>query len=159
MREALTLHANHALLTRANPLAKFGVVMLMTVVLALSIDWVSASVALAFELALLPLAGLTLGLLWQRGWPLILAAAVAAAGGCDQSPANPIVPGGDGGELKADITASATSGRAPIDITFTSNVRGGDEQYGPCVQDRHERRGNGHACEQERRGDQRRRSE
>jgi len=30
MREALTLHANHALLTRANPLAKFGVVMLMT---------------------------------------------------------------------------------------------------------------------------------
>ena len=65
----------------------------------------------------------------RRIWPLILAAAVAAAGGCDQSPANPIVPGGDGGELKADITASATSGRAPIDITFTSNVRGGDGAY------------------------------
>ncbi|MBT2535073.1 energy-coupling factor transporter transmembrane protein EcfT [Arthrobacter sp. ISL-69] len=76
MREALTLHANHALLTRANPLAKFGVVMLMTVVLALSIDWVSASVALAFELLLFPLAGLTVALLWQRGWPLIVAAAL-----------------------------------------------------------------------------------
>jgi energy-coupling factor transport system permease protein len=76
MREALTLQANHALLTRANPLAKFGVVMLMTVVLALSIDWVSASVALAFELLLFPLAGLTLVLLWQRGWPLIVAAAL-----------------------------------------------------------------------------------
>ena len=63
-------------LTRANPLAKFAAVMLITMVLALSIDWVSASVALAFELALLPLAGLTLGLLWQRGWPLILAAAL-----------------------------------------------------------------------------------
>ncbi len=76
MRQELTLRGNNALLTRANPLAKFAAVMLITMVLALSIDWVSASVALAFELALLPLAGLTLGLLWQRGWPLILAAAL-----------------------------------------------------------------------------------
>ncbi|HET6270313.1 MAG TPA: energy-coupling factor transporter transmembrane protein EcfT, partial [Arthrobacter sp.] len=76
MREALNLHGNHALLTRANPLAKFTAVFLITLVLALSIDWVSASVALAFELLLFPLAGLTLTLLWQRGWPLILAAAL-----------------------------------------------------------------------------------
>ena len=61
MRQELTLRGNHALLTRANPLAKFAAVTLITLVLALSIDWVSASVALAFELALLPLAGLTLG--------------------------------------------------------------------------------------------------
>ena len=78
MRDALTLRGNEALLTRANPLAKFSGVLFITVALALSIDWVSASVALAFELLLLPLAGLTLALLWQRGWPLILA---AAAGG------------------------------------------------------------------------------
>ena len=76
MRNALTLSGNHALLTRANPLAKFAAVFLITLVLALSIDWVSASVALAAELALFPLAGLTLRLLWQRGWPLIIAAAV-----------------------------------------------------------------------------------
>lgn len=76
MRDTLTLRGNQALLTRANPLAKFGSVFLITLVLALSIDWVSASVALAAELALFPLAGLTLRLLWQRGWPLILAAAV-----------------------------------------------------------------------------------
>ena len=76
MRQELTLRGNNAVLTRANPLAKFAAVMLITMVLALSIDWVSASVALAFELALLPLAGLTVGLLWQRGWPLILAAAL-----------------------------------------------------------------------------------
>ena len=76
MRDALTLRGNHALLTRANPLAKFSGVVLITIALALSIDWVSASVALAFELLLFPLAGLTLALLWQRGWPLILAAAV-----------------------------------------------------------------------------------
>jgi energy-coupling factor transport system permease protein len=76
MRDALTLSGNRALLTRANPLAKFSAVFLITLVLALSIDWVSASVALAAELALFPLAGLNLRLLWQRGWPLILAAAV-----------------------------------------------------------------------------------
>jgi energy-coupling factor transport system permease protein len=76
MREALTLGGNTAPLARANPLAKFSGVLLITVVLALSVDWVSAAVALAFEVLLIPLAGLTLALLWQRGWPLILAAAV-----------------------------------------------------------------------------------
>ncbi len=76
MRQQLNLRGNHALLTRANPLSKVAAVVLITVVLALSIDWVSASVALVFEFLLFPLAGLTLTLLWQRGWPLILAAAV-----------------------------------------------------------------------------------
>ncbi|MDQ0120007.1 energy-coupling factor transporter transmembrane component T [Pseudarthrobacter sp902506025] len=76
MRQQLALSGNHALLARANPLSKFAAVLLITAVLALSIDWVSASVALVFELLLFPLAGLTLSLLWQRGWPLILAAAV-----------------------------------------------------------------------------------
>ena len=38
MRQELTLRGNHALLTRANPLAKFAAVMLITMVLALSID-------------------------------------------------------------------------------------------------------------------------
>lgn len=76
MRQELTLSGNRALLARANPLSKFTAVLLITAVLALSIDWVSASVALVFELLLFPLAGLTLSLLWQRGWPLILAAAI-----------------------------------------------------------------------------------
>lgn len=76
MRAALTLRGNHAPLTRANPLAKFAVVFFITLVLALSIDWVSATTALVAELALFPLAGLTLRLLWQRGWPLIIAAAL-----------------------------------------------------------------------------------
>lgn len=76
MRGPLILPGTGAVLTRANPLAKFFGVLLITLVLALSIDWVSASVALGFELLLFPLAGLTLALLWQRGWPLILAAAL-----------------------------------------------------------------------------------
>src|SRR6267142_6650561 len=65
----------------------------------------------------------------RHTWLLILAAAVAAAGGCDHNSSNPVVPTGNGGELKADISASATSGRAPIDITFSSNVHGGDGPY------------------------------
>ncbi|HEY8752471.1 MAG TPA: energy-coupling factor transporter transmembrane component T [Arthrobacter sp.] len=76
MRDALTLRSNHALLTHANPLAKFAAVFLITLVLAFSIDWVSATTALLAELALFPLAGLTLRLLWQRAWPLIIAAAL-----------------------------------------------------------------------------------
>ncbi|MEE2524220.1 energy-coupling factor transporter transmembrane component T [Pseudarthrobacter sp. J75] len=76
MRQELTIRGSYALLTRSNPLAKFAAVILISMVLALSVDWVSASVALVGELAVLPLAGLTLGLLWRRGWPLIIAAVV-----------------------------------------------------------------------------------
>ncbi|WP_336714312.1 energy-coupling factor transporter transmembrane component T family protein [Arthrobacter sp. USHLN218] len=76
MREVLTIGGNSAPLTRANPLAKFAAVVFITAVLAVSIDWVSAATALAAEFAVFGLAGLTLRLLWQRGWPLIIAAAV-----------------------------------------------------------------------------------
>src|SRR6476660_5165976 len=76
MRDAVNLRGNHALLTKANPLAKFVSVFLISLVLALSIDWVSASTAIVAELAVFPLAGLTLRLLWQRAWPLIIAAAI-----------------------------------------------------------------------------------
>ncbi|MGG5170622.1 energy-coupling factor transporter transmembrane component T family protein [Pseudarthrobacter sp. J1738] len=63
-----------ALLSRANPLAKFAAVVIITLALVLSIDWLSASVALAAELLILPLAGLSARQLFQRGWPLLLAA-------------------------------------------------------------------------------------
>ncbi|XAS67192.1 energy-coupling factor transporter transmembrane component T [Micrococcaceae bacterium Sec5.7] len=95
MRNELNLRGNQALLTRANPLAKFAAVFVITLVLALSIDWVSASVALLAELMLFPLAGLTLRLLWQRGWPLILAAAV---GGWSTA-----IVSADGGAVLLDV--------------------------------------------------------
>ena len=41
----------------ANPLAKLGAGMAVTLVLLISVDWVSATVALMLEVALLPLAG------------------------------------------------------------------------------------------------------
>jgi len=67
-----------------------------------------------------------------RAWPvliLVLAGAAALAAGCNGHPAAPIIPTGDGGTLKAEISASANSGRAPLEITFTSNVHGGDGAY------------------------------
>jgi energy-coupling factor transport system permease protein len=72
--------SGRVLLAGANPLAKLAAVVLITAVLAVSIDWVSSSVALACEALLAPLAGLGLRLLWQRGWPLIMAAVVGGYG-------------------------------------------------------------------------------
>ncbi|WP_104111053.1 energy-coupling factor transporter transmembrane protein EcfT [Arthrobacter sp. N199823] len=65
-----------AWLADANPLAKLGAGMVLTIVLLISVDWVSATVALVLECALLPLAGLSAGLLLKRGWPILLAAIV-----------------------------------------------------------------------------------
>jgi PKD repeat protein len=66
----------------------------------------------------------------NREWLVLTFAGLAAlAGGCDRHHAAPILPTGEGGTLAADISASSTSGRAPLDITFTSNVHGGDEAY------------------------------
>lgn len=111
MRQQLTLRGNHALLTRANPLSKFAAVVLITAVLALSIDWVSASVALVFEVLLFPLAGLTPSLLWQRGWPLILAAAV---GGWSTSILAP-----DSGRILLDVGIwSMSEGSLQLGIGF-----------------------------------------
>jgi PKD repeat protein len=68
--------------------------------------------------------------IYPRAWSvLILASAMAAAGGCDHRSTSPFVPTGEGGTLAAEISASATSGRAPLEITFTSNVHGGSGAY------------------------------
>ncbi|WP_319637673.1 hypothetical protein [Pengzhenrongella sicca] len=64
-------------LARANPLAKLAGALVLTVVLLLSVDWVSACVALAFELAVVPLAGLTYRGLALRGWPILAAATLS----------------------------------------------------------------------------------
>jgi PKD repeat protein len=53
--------------------------------------------------------------------------ALAAATACHHTAMS--IPSGSGGTLTANISASATSGRAPIDVTFTSDVHGGDGPY------------------------------
>lgn len=69
-----------ALLSRANPVSKLAAAFLITIALVLTVDWVSATIALVCELALLRLAGLSLRVLLSRGWPILLAALVGGYG-------------------------------------------------------------------------------
>ena len=74
----LTPDVANSVLARANPVAKLAAALCITVSLLFSVDWVSASVALACELCLVPLLGVRVGTLARRTWPLVAAAAVAA---------------------------------------------------------------------------------
>ncbi|MEJ5919408.1 MULTISPECIES: energy-coupling factor transporter transmembrane component T family protein [unclassified Corynebacterium] len=65
------------LLAGTNPVARIIGLMLMTTPLLISIDWVSAAVALAFTIVLSPLCGLGLGALARRAWPILLAAPIS----------------------------------------------------------------------------------
>ena len=66
-----------------------------------------------------------------RAWSLLAVACVAAlGGGCkNDHTASILGPTGNGGTLTATIGASATSGRAPIEVAFTSDVHGGQGAY------------------------------
>lgn len=68
------------LLPRANPLSKLFAAVVITVVVMLSVDWVSAGVVLGSELLLLPLLGISVRRLFLRAWPFVVAAIVAAYG-------------------------------------------------------------------------------
>lgn len=61
-------------IAEANPVAKLAASAVLAVALVLSLDLVSASVALALELALLPLAGVPWRVLWRRTAVVWLAA-------------------------------------------------------------------------------------
>ncbi|MEA5457224.1 energy-coupling factor transporter transmembrane component T [Sinomonas sp. JGH33] len=76
--DILTPDVANSVLARANPVAKLAAALCITVTLLLSVDWVSASVALACELCLVPLLGVRPGTLAKRTWPLVAAAAIAA---------------------------------------------------------------------------------
>lgn len=67
-------------LLRANPLSKLFAAGVITAVVMLSIDWVSAAVALGCEILLMPLLGISIRGLLLRAWPLLVAALVAAYG-------------------------------------------------------------------------------
>lgn len=67
-------------LGRANPLSKLGAAVVLTTALLLTVDWVSATVALVCELAVVPLTGMAARTLLLRGWPILLAAIVSGYG-------------------------------------------------------------------------------
>ncbi|WP_298254264.1 energy-coupling factor transporter transmembrane protein EcfT [uncultured Arthrobacter sp.] len=67
-------------LLRANPVSKLFAAVVITVALMSSIDWVSATVVLGCELALMPLLGISVWGLLRRIWPLLIAAVLGAYG-------------------------------------------------------------------------------
>lgn len=60
-----------------NPVSRLAAVMVLTTPLLLTVDWLSAAVALGIQLVLFALAGVTPGLLVARTWPILLAAPIA----------------------------------------------------------------------------------
>lgn len=73
----LTPEIRPSAVSRANPVSKLAVSLLISVALLMSIDWVSAAVAVALELLLLPFAGVGLRSLRLRTAPLVIAAPLA----------------------------------------------------------------------------------
>ncbi|MGP6173567.1 energy-coupling factor transporter transmembrane component T family protein [Corynebacterium sp. A21] len=65
------------LLRGINPVTRIAALILLTTPLLLSVDLVSATVSLAFTLALAPLAGVGWWTMFKRGWPILLAAPIA----------------------------------------------------------------------------------
>ncbi len=66
------------MIRNTNPIAKLAAAILITIVLVLSLDWVSATVALALEAVLLPFVGVGWRRFWLRTIPIWIAAPVAA---------------------------------------------------------------------------------
>ncbi|WP_376765682.1 energy-coupling factor transporter transmembrane component T family protein [Agromyces agglutinans] len=62
---------------RVNPVTRLAAAMVLTTPLLLTVDWVSAAVALVVQLVLFAFAGVTPGLLMRRTWPILIAAPIA----------------------------------------------------------------------------------
>ncbi|WP_448004940.1 energy-coupling factor transporter transmembrane component T family protein [Agromyces bauzanensis] len=62
---------------RVNPVTRLAAVMVLTTPLLLTVDWLSAAVALGIQLVLFALAGVTPRLLVARTWPILIAAPIA----------------------------------------------------------------------------------
>lgn len=60
-----------------NPVTRLAAVMVLTTPLLLTVDWLSAAVALGIQLLLFAIAGVTPRLLVARTWPILVAAPVA----------------------------------------------------------------------------------
>jgi energy-coupling factor transport system permease protein len=70
-----TFEASTAPLARRNPVAKLAAALLFSAPLIATLDPLTPTIALAIELAVLPLFGVRYGTLARRAWPLVLAAA------------------------------------------------------------------------------------
>ncbi|WP_018295886.1 energy-coupling factor transporter transmembrane component T family protein [Corynebacterium lubricantis] len=66
------------LIARINPVSRLLGALLFTTPLLITLDWVSATVAIAIILLVAPLLGVSYYRLLRRGWPIFLAAPLAA---------------------------------------------------------------------------------
>lgn len=62
---------------RVNPVTRLAALVVLTTPLLLTVDWLSAAVALGIELVLFALAGVTPKLLVARTWPILVSAPIA----------------------------------------------------------------------------------
>jgi energy-coupling factor transport system permease protein len=62
---------------RTNPATRLAAAMVLTTPLLVTVDWVSAAIALVIEVVLFAAAGVTPAVLVRRTWPILLAAPVA----------------------------------------------------------------------------------
>ena len=62
-------------LARRNPVAKLAAALIFSIVLIATLDPVAPAIAIAVELAVLPLFGVHPRVLLRRAWPLLLSAA------------------------------------------------------------------------------------
>jgi len=69
-----TFEAGTAPLARRNPVAKLAAAVVFSAPLLATLDPLTPTIALAVELAVLPLFGMRYGTLFRRAWPLVLAA-------------------------------------------------------------------------------------
>lgn len=74
----LDAHARTGVVARINPVAKLAASALIALPLVLTLDWVSAAVALVLECLLFPYAGISWREFWVRTWPVWLAAPLTA---------------------------------------------------------------------------------
>ncbi|QEO15777.1 energy-coupling factor transporter transmembrane protein EcfT [Agromyces intestinalis] len=65
------------LLSRVNPVTRLAAIMLMTTPLLVTVDWVSAAIALVLQLVLFIAAGLSPSSIVKRVWPILVAAPIA----------------------------------------------------------------------------------
>ncbi|WP_022899702.1 energy-coupling factor transporter transmembrane component T family protein [Humibacter albus] len=77
MSLVLTGRLRSSRIARVNPVAKLAAALLVSLTLVLSIDWVSATVALALEAAILPFTGVGARQFWLRTAPVWVAAVAA----------------------------------------------------------------------------------
>ncbi len=74
----LDSHARTGAVARINPVAKLGASALIAIPLILTLDWVSAAVALVLECLLFPFVGVGWREFWARTWPVWIAAPLTA---------------------------------------------------------------------------------